>query len=96
MSTQHYPAAAETHLPVLISFLKIIFFPYLGRAGSSLLHRLFSSCNEQGYSLVVMSGLLTTVGGITCGAGALGCTGFGSGSFQAPEHELNSCCGAQA
>ena len=38
-----------------------LFFFFFGCAGSSLLHRLFSSCGERGYSLVGVQGFLIVV-----------------------------------
>ena len=43
---------------ILKNYLLILIF---GCTGSSLLHRLFSSCGERGYSLVAVHGLLIVV-----------------------------------
>ena len=59
-------------------------------AGSSLLCRLFSSCDEQGplSSYDVQAPLC---GGFSCGAGGLGWEGFSSCDCRAPEHRFSSC-----
>ena len=58
----------------------ILYLFIFGRAGSLLLHGLFSSCGV-GFSLR----------GFSCGAQALGRLGFSSCGSQALEHRLNSC-----
>jgi len=61
-------------------------------AGSSLLHRLFSSCREQG--LLFKCGTQASQGGSfsRCGARVLGrAHGLFSCSSWALEHRLNSC-----
>ena len=79
---------------LFIHFLKLYLFIF-GYVGSLLLHRLFSSCGEQG----LLSPVLVSWGAqashcgdfFCCEALALGHMDFSSCSTLALEHRLNSC-----
>ena len=78
-------------------FVYIILFIY-GCAGSSLLHRLFSSCGEWELLFVAVWGLLTAVASLVAEHGFWGSQasvaamrGLSSGASQAPEHSHSSC-----
>ena len=79
---------------------KILFliFTYLfifGSAGSSLLHRLFSSCGEQGLHSSC-SAWASHCSVFCCGVKLLGCVGFSTCVSWALETMFNSCgAGAQ-
>ena len=84
----------------LLFFIFIIYFIF-GCARSSLLHRFFSSCGEQGPLFIVACGLLVTVasghGAQALGVRASGVVArrFSSCGSWALEHRVSSC-GAQA
>ena len=61
--------------------LKKYFYLLIGCDGSSLLHRLFSSCREQTFHC----------GGFSCEAQSLGFSGFSDCGFHALEQMLNGC-----
>ena len=71
----------------IYNFYLLIF----GCTGSLLLHRLFSSCAEQGRLASCGVRVSHCSGFSCCGAEAAGCTGLGSRSSWALEHRLNSC-----
>ena len=74
-------------------FLPFWIFIYLlifGCAGSSLLHRFFSTCTKQGLRSSCSAWASHFSGFSCCRARALGRMGFSSGSW-ALEHRLNSC-----
>ena len=84
----------------LLVFIFIIYFIF-GCAWSSLLHRFFSSCGEQGPLFVAVCGLPIAVAS-GCGTQALGtrasgvvARGFSSCGSWALEHRVSSC-GARA
>ena len=54
-------AFAETDSKQSPISISCYFFFFFGIAASSLLRRLFSSCDDWGYSLAVVGGLLTVV-----------------------------------
>ena len=58
--TLHVYVFLNFHVCIYI-FLKIIYLLIFDCAGFSLLHRLFPSCSEWGYSLVAMPRLLIVV-----------------------------------
>ena len=69
----------------------LVYLSVFGSAGSSLLHRLFSSCGEQGL-LPNCDVRASHCGGCCCcRARALGCVGFSSCGSQALEHRLGHC-----
>ena len=72
-------------------FVFIILCIYFGCSGSSLLQRLFSSCDELGLLFRGSVQASHCRGFSCCGAWALGQVGFSNCSSQALEHRLNSC-----
>ena len=76
-------------------FLKNNFIHFtFGCAGSLLLHKLFSSCSEGGYSICGVAA--SHCGNFSCREfWALGCKGFSSCGSRALKHRL-SICGAWA
>ena len=73
----------------------LIYLFIFGCTGSSLLCRLFSSCNAQGLLSRCNVWAFHFDGLSCCGAQPQGCTGFSSCLSQALEYRLNSC-GTQA
>ena len=69
----------------------LVYLSVFGSAGSSLLHRLFSSCSKQGLLSNCDVRASHCGGCCCCRARALGCVGFSSCSSQALEHRLGHC-----
>ena len=74
-------------------FYVILFILFLAVLGGFLLHRLFSSCGEQGLLCNCRAWASHPSGFSCCGARALGCMGFSSCGSQILEHGLH--CSAE-
>ena len=82
-----------TTLVIPLFFYSFIYLFIFGCAGSSLLQRLFSHFDKQGYSLVLAGRLLVAVPSLVAEARASGVVALGLSSCgsRALEHRLHSC-----